>query len=102
MLKRRKRRAPWPWALRQVLDCGSPLPLLAAENQSRIIPKKWIGTDKRVARALRHPFHYDSAALKKPGGIEQKLIAMKKNFQYFFSNCSAKIPQRSYVILLKT
>ena len=37
-----------------------------------------IGTDKRAARALCRPFHYDSAALKKPGGTEEKIIGKKK------------------------
>jgi hypothetical protein len=31
-------------------------------------------TAKRAARALCRPFHYDSTALKKPGGTVQTLV----------------------------
>ena len=38
-------------------------------------------TGKRAARALCRPFHYDSTALKKPGGTTENL-----NARMFFSN----------------
>jgi len=37
--------------------------------------------DKRVARALRHPLHYDSAALKKPRRNPEKINHEKSFFQ---------------------